>query len=101
MIPLDPKTGRFLASSPRPEDDFKPPHTPLASPRQESPHAHQIVIHDGIVYVPDLGSNTVQRLKWASGQSRQGIRGGWENLGAIGGFEEGDGPRHIVINPKG
>lgn len=50
---------------------------------------------NGEVFIPDLGSNKVWRIKWTGEDS------GWEHVEEIGGFEEGDGPRHCVLHPDG
>jgi 6-phosphogluconolactonase (cycloisomerase 2 family) len=53
------------------------------------------VCHGEEVLIPDLGSNTVLRqLPPLNGSE-------WETKGAVGGFEDGDGPRHVVVHPKG
>ncbi|WVQ74628.1 hypothetical protein IAR50_004229 [Cryptococcus sp. DSM 104548] len=90
LIPLT-ADGLFAAS--RPSHSWTPPHTPQKHHRQQSPHVHQVVLFEDEIIVPDLGSNTVWRLKWDG----QGI----EVKGEIGGFEDGDGPRHCVIHPDG
>ncbi|ORY25516.1 Lactonase, 7-bladed beta-propeller-domain-containing protein [Naematelia encephala] len=93
VVPLDGQ-GRFLSSSISPPNNFIPPYTPHSHARQEGPHAHQIVVVDDQVLVPDLGSNTIWRLKWSEPN-------GWELVGDIKGFQEGDGPRHCVVHLSG
>lgn len=66
---------------------------PRVHRRQEAPHAHQIVIHNDEVIVPDLGNNVVWRLRFEDGK--------WELAGSVRGFEDGDGPRHAVLHPNG
>ncbi|KAF8161537.1 Lactonase, 7-bladed beta-propeller-domain-containing protein [Crassisporium funariophilum] len=60
--------------------------------RQGSPHPHQVFIHEGYqeLLVPDLGSDSVYRLKKDS-------NGSWGFLGHIG-FEAGGGPRHVAFH---
>ena len=68
---------------------------PFEHPRQDAPHAHQIVIHGDEILIPDLGSNLVSRqLPPRDGRN-------WDIRGAVLGYEAGDGPRHVVVHPKG
>ncbi|ODN97479.1 hypothetical protein L198_04046 [Cryptococcus wingfieldii CBS 7118] len=90
LLPLSPD-GLFAEL--KPSHSWTPPHAPQKHHRQQSSHVHQIVLFEDEIIVPDLGSNVVWRLKW-DGQEIQ-------LKGEIGGFEEGDGPRHCVIHPDG
>ncbi len=92
------RSGRFQSTSPKPGHHFTPIYKPLPSLRQEAPHAHQAVAYDDEVLVPDLGSNKIQKLKWVTESEGKGK---WEDVGSIEGFEEGDGPRHVVVQPNG
>ncbi|ORX38989.1 Lactonase, 7-bladed beta-propeller-domain-containing protein [Kockovaella imperatae] len=96
MLPLN-DNGRFMNAKTEPSLNFTPPHKPVDHPRQTEAHAHQIVVHDGRVLVPDLGSNKVWRIRPGHGddQSR------WVLEGAVEGFDVGDGPRHVVVHPNG
>lgn len=67
----------------------------LKHPRQDAPHAHQIVIHRDEILIPDLGTNTVSR-QYPPKDGRQ-----WELAGGVWGYEPGDGPRHVAVHPKG
>ena len=42
-------SGGFLSPGPASKRDFQPHYTPISHPRQQGPHAHQAVIHDGQV----------------------------------------------------
>jgi 6-phosphogluconolactonase (cycloisomerase 2 family) len=67
----------------------------MKHPRQDAPHAHQIVVHGQEVLIPDLGTNSVLReLPPEDG-------GHWDCKGIIWGYQPGDGPRHVVVHPKG
>ena len=68
---------------------------PFEHPRQDAPHAHQIVIHGDEILIPDLGSNSVLRQY----PPRNGRH--WDLRGGVWGFQAGDGPRHVVVHPKG
>ncbi|KDR69871.1 hypothetical protein GALMADRAFT_255713 [Galerina marginata CBS 339.88] len=59
--------------------------------RQESSHPHQVIVHEEYqeLFVPDLGSDSVRRLKKSEG-------GTWKLIGHIG-FEGGGGPRHVAF----
>jgi 6-phosphogluconolactonase len=95
-IPLSPD-GQFLRN---PDITISTCHLPLSSvpldhPRQDAPHAHQIVIHGDVILIPDLGSNSVTRQY----PPRDG--GQWDSGEAVLGYEAGDGPRHVAVHPKG
>jgi len=95
-IPLSPD-GQFLRN---PDITISTTHLPPSSvqldhPRQDAPHAHQIVIDGDAILIPDLGSNTVTR------QCPPHDGGQWELGGVVSGYEAGDGPRHVVLHPKG
>ncbi len=64
--------------------------------RQEGPHAHEAVITDGRVYVPDLGLDQIRiyRLEAASGKLVP-------NDPPVVKGEPGLGPRHIVFDKAG
>ena len=96
MMPLSPE-GRFLTNKTEPSHHFNPKYSPLSHPRQESAHAHQVVIHGAEVLVPDLGSNKVWRLRLGGQEDISR----WVVNGEIGGLEDGDGPRHVVVHPNG
>jgi len=67
----------------------------MKHPRQDAPHAHQIVCHGNEIFIPDLGTNSVIRQYPPKGGKD------WQSTGGIWGFEAGDGPRHVAIHPKG
>jgi 6-phosphogluconolactonase len=95
-IPLSPD-GLFLRSL---DITISTSHLPPSSfqldhPRQDAPHAHQIVIHGDVILIPDLGSNSVTRQY----PPRDG--GEWVLGEAVLGYEAGDGPRHVAVHPKG
>jgi 6-phosphogluconolactonase len=76
---------------------------PSPHPRQEAPHAHQVIILPGgqggeaetetEILTPDLGSDRVLRTRLVGDKL--------EKVGEFTGFEQGDGPRHAVVHPKG
>jgi 6-phosphogluconolactonase len=75
-------------------------HLPPASmemkhPRQDAPHAHQIVFHGDKIFIPDLGTNSVVR-QYPPKAGKQ-----WQSSVTVWGFQAGDGPRHVAIHPKG
>ncbi|GFZ51129.1 hypothetical protein JCM24511_08887 [Saitozyma sp. JCM 24511] len=90
LIPLS-SDGTF--ASPSPTFSLPGAYSPIPHPRQESAHAHQIVLHGEELLVPDLGSNKVWRLREQGGRL--------EAVGIVEGFEVGDGPRHCVVHPSG
>ncbi|KIR32568.1 hypothetical protein I352_04993 [Cryptococcus deuterogattii MMRL2647] len=92
FLPLDGQ-GLFTRQEPLLEHIFTPSHSPLKHHRQEQAHVHQIVLHEGEILVPDLGSNKVWKLKW-TGKN-------FDVVGEISGLEDGDGPRHCVVHPQG
>ncbi|KAF8181851.1 Lactonase, 7-bladed beta-propeller-domain-containing protein [Pholiota molesta] len=59
--------------------------------RQERSHPHQVVVHEEYdeLLVPDLGADSVHRLK-------KSTDGSWKLVGHIG-FEAGGGPRHVAF----
>jgi 6-phosphogluconolactonase (cycloisomerase 2 family) len=69
--------------------------TPFKHPRQDAPHAHQIVIHGDEILIPDLGTNLVLR-QYPPRHGRQ-----WNAGGVVMGYKEGDGPRHVAVHPRG
>lgn len=91
-----PLTSSGSLGSTKHGSNFAAPQISFAHPRQEAPHAHQIVLApNGDVFLPDLGSNKVWRLRW-DGSEFKPVPG--ESLE---GFVEGDGPRHMVLHPDG
>jgi len=67
------------------------------SQRQEAAHPHQIVPDSGseVVYVPDLGSDMIRKLRLTA-------NGQFEEMEAISfkSFLPGGGPRHIALHPS-
>lgn len=59
--------------------------------RQESSHAHQAVAFEGVVYVPDLGTDNIHRLR-IDPEGRLSVFGDPLALPA------GSGPRHLVVS---
>ncbi|KAH9485787.1 putative 6-phosphogluconolactonase [Psilocybe cubensis] len=59
--------------------------------RQESSHPHQVILHEEYqeIFVPDLGSDCVCRLK-------KDKDGSWKLAGHVG-IEAGGGPRHVAF----
>ncbi|PPQ91256.1 hypothetical protein CVT25_006373 [Psilocybe cyanescens] len=59
--------------------------------RQEGSHPHQVILHEEYqeVFVPDLGSDCVSRLKKSND-------GSWKLAGHVG-IEAGGGPRHVAF----
>ncbi|KAF9479102.1 3-carboxy-cis,cis-mucoante lactonizing enzyme [Pholiota conissans] len=59
--------------------------------RQEGSHPHQVVVHEEYqeLLVPDLGADSVHRLK-------KSADGSWKLVGHIG-IEAGGGPRHVAF----
>ncbi|WWC66732.1 uncharacterized protein I206_100637 [Kwoniella pini CBS 10737] len=95
VIPLR-SDGLFAASSPTPERIYNGNYSPMKHWRQESAHMHQVVIHNNEILVPDLGSNKVYRYKWDSSKKKLILLAEIDD-----GFEDGDGPRHLVVHPSG
>lgn len=58
--------------------------------KQASAHPHQIVFHEGLLYVPDFGDDTIRRFDYASGQLRE-----LQPISA----PSGSAPRHIAMLP--
>ncbi|KAF8805190.1 putative isomerase YbhE [Phlegmacium glaucopus] len=60
--------------------------------RQQSSHPHQAVVHEEYqeLLVPDLGSDSVLRLK-------KNDVGSWQLVGHVG-FQPGGGPRHVAFH---
>ncbi|MFI7223818.1 lactonase family protein [Nonomuraea angiospora] len=54
--------------------------------RQEGPHAHEAVFHDGILHVSDLGTDEIRRYRY-DGTALEPIR-----------LEPGTGPRHFAFS---
>ncbi|MET7327040.1 beta-propeller fold lactonase family protein [Nonomuraea sp. NPDC005650] len=54
--------------------------------RQEGPHAHQAVFHDGILHVSDLGTDEIRRYRY-DGTTLESIK-----------LQPGTGPRHFAFS---
>jgi len=54
--------------------------------RQQGPHAHQTVFHDGLLYVSDLGTDEIRRYT-PDGEALEPLR-----------LSPGTGPRHMVFS---
>ena len=65
--------------------------------RQEAAHPHQVLFHDGIMLVVDLGADLVRRFAFDLGQSVDRMLTPIEPLAA----PAGSGPRHGVFLPDG
>ena len=90
-----------------------PPHLPTLTPpkivefkgeglnkdRQDSSHAHQVIMHPEReeLLVLDLGADKVWRLSKSKGDGGEG--GGWEISGDVS-YSPGSGPRHAVLYGK-
>lgn len=65
-------------------------HGPKAD-RQESAHAHQAIAFEGIVYVPDLGTDSIHRMR-LDPEGHLSVAGDPLALPA------GSGPRHLIVD---
>jgi 6-phosphogluconolactonase len=65
--------------------------------RQEAAHPHQVLFHDGLMLVVDLGADLVRRFAFDLGQSVDRMLTPIEPLAA----PAGSGPRHGVFLPDG
>nr|XP_019048929.1 hypothetical protein I302_02709 [Kwoniella bestiolae CBS 10118]OCF27859.1 hypothetical protein I302_02709 [Kwoniella bestiolae CBS 10118] len=95
VLPLNPD-GLFAASSPTEDRIYKGNYSPKKHWRQEAAHMHQVVLHNGEILIPDLGSNKIYRYKWDTKTKKLDLLEEIED-----GFEDGDGPRHLVVHPNG
>ncbi|WRT63884.1 uncharacterized protein IL334_000810 [Kwoniella shivajii] len=95
VLPLG-ADGLFAASAPTLDRIYKGTYTPMKHWRQEAAHMHQVVLHNGEILVPDLGANKIWRWKWDTEAKKLNMTGAIED-----GFEDGDGPRHLVVHPSG
>ncbi|KAJ9114512.1 hypothetical protein QFC20_001385 [Naganishia adeliensis] len=111
FYPVDPQTGHlpaaptgalatltpsFLASHPPLLNfTFAYPHTGPDKGRQEASHPHQALEgEDGLVYVPDLGSDKIWIIRRAANEQ------GLEVIGEMR-LPGGAGPRHAALSPNG
>ena len=94
MIYLPIESNALAASSASPNLEFpftyKDAKTAPNPERQEASHPHQVVEHNGTLYVPDLGSDRIWLVK-REGESGLRIDGYLQ-------APEGSGPRHVVVS---
>ncbi|KAK6905436.1 hypothetical protein L486_02097 [Kwoniella mangroviensis CBS 10435] len=95
VLPLG-DDGLFAAASPTQDRIYKGNYSPKKHWRQEAAHMHQVVLLNGEILIPDLGSNKVYRFKWDSETKNLNLLDEIQD-----GFQDGDGPRHLVVHPSG